>query len=121
MRRASDPDRTVRFAGQMSPGDAKDRLGVGTPSQQSRQPHRLVQRCTLPALHGVVEAPDLHVDGIAQSQALVAQVADEFGLEILDRAVDVADGFEEREREESVDRFWHRDRAKLTAAVTPFK
>jgi hypothetical protein len=87
----------------------------------TRKTDRLIGRGALPTLHGVVEAPDLHVHGLAEPQALVAQVADEFSLEVLDWAVDVANGFEEREREESVDRFGHMDRAKLTAAVTPFK
>ena len=64
----------------------------------------------------VLEAPplrlgvpaDLRVDGVAQAEALVAQLGHELGVRVFVRPVGGADRFEEREGEEGVDRGGHR-------------
>ena len=58
---------------------------------------------------GVAVAADLRVDRFAEAEALVAEFVDVFGLESVGRRVDVADGLEEAEGEESVNGGKHRD------------
>jgi hypothetical protein len=52
-------------------------------------------------LHRVGKPADLVVDGVAEPQPLVPEVAHQF-REFLVRCVDVPDGFEEGKREEGV-------------------
>ena len=57
---------------------------------------------------------DLCVDRIAQAEPLVSKLVDVLGVELIARRVDIADGFEETERKESVNSGKHlrRERGK---------
>lgn len=79
----------------MTTSSTKDRFGIRASPKKACKRDRLVLRGALIAFRRIGEAADLHVDGVAKAQSLIAKVADEFGLEILDWTVDVANGFQE--------------------------
>jgi hypothetical protein len=59
------------------------------------------------AADGVGVALDLDVDRVAEPEPLVAKLVDELGFKHSVGSIYVADGFEEAEREEGVDRGEH--------------
>ena len=95
---------------EIAAGGAKDRFGVGPAADQSRERDDFILRRPLVAADGLGVALDLAVDSIAEPEALVAKFVDEFGLEHSFGSVNVANGFEEAEREEGVDRGEHERR-----------
>ncbi len=94
----------IRLVREIATGSAKHRFGVGTTPDETSQRHRFVASSPLTTFHRVGVPTDLGVDGVAQSEALVAQLGDEFGVGIVVRRVDVTNGFEKTEWKKRVDR-----------------
>jgi hypothetical protein len=92
---------------QIAAGSAQHGFGVGSTTDQPRQRDDFVLRRPMIAAYRVGVALDLDVDRITESKALVAELVDEFGFEHSLGSVNVANGFEEAEREEGVDRGEH--------------
>ena len=80
----------IRLHGQIAAGRAKHGLGVGAAADQTGEAHRLVEDRPLLAARGIRVALDLRVHGIAQAEALVAELGNEFRVEIAIGAIDVA-------------------------------
>lgn len=102
-------NREIGFLGENPSGGAKYRLGVGTTTDQPREGDSFILRRSLPAANRFAVTSDLRVYRLAQSEPLVPQLVNVFGLQSVCRRVDVADCLEQAEREESVNGGEHRD------------
>lgn len=96
-------DAQIRLTSQVTSRGTKYRFRVRTTADQCGQSDRFIMRRPLATLDRVGEAADLHVDRIAETQTLVAKVADQLRFEILGRRIDMPDGFEKGKRKEGVD------------------
>ncbi|HEY0777750.1 MAG TPA: hypothetical protein VGD56_07265 [Gemmatirosa sp.] len=103
-----DRQRGIRALGPSAASRPEDDLRVGAPPDEAGERTDLVECRALVPSTGLAVAPDLRLDGVAQSEALVAQLGHELGIGVIVRPVGGADRFEEREGEESVDRGGHR-------------
>lgn len=100
-------DAFVRPARETPPSFAKHRLGVRATPNEPRDARGLLGRGPLPALHGLVVAADLRVHGVAQPEALGAELLHELGLQLAIGEVHRADGLEETQGQERIDSGGH--------------
>ena len=72
----------------------------GRSASRARSTSSWPVRC--PSSHRLGVPLDLRVDRVAQPESLVSKLVDVLGVELIARRVDIADGFEETERKESI-------------------
>src|ERR1051325_3237610 len=94
-------DRLVRCTRDVAPRSAKHGFGVRPAADESRERHRFVVRRALSFSHGVGVAFDLEIDGITEAEPFVAQLIDEFVVEIA-RRIYIAHRFEKAQWEQRV-------------------
>lgn len=100
-------DAVVGASRETAPPFAKHRFGVRTTPNEPRDARRLLGRRTLPALHGLVVPADLCVHGVAQPEALGAELLHELGLQLAIGEVHGADRLKEGQREERINSGGH--------------
>jgi mycothiol system anti-sigma-R factor len=82
---------------------AEHRFRVGAPANQARKAHGFIQIRALTPLGGIGVSADLGVDGLAQAEALVAELMDQLGIKII-WGIDVSDGVKQTQWQERIDR-----------------
>jgi hypothetical protein len=102
---------------EISAGSAEYRFGVGTAADEPREGDDFVLCRPMVAPHRLGVSLDLGVDRIAQPEALVTELVDEFGLEHSLGSVDITNRFEQAEWEKSVDRSEHATSLETATAI----
>ena len=96
-------DRAIRLARENPAALAEYVLCVGPAADELRERDGFVERRALLAAHGLGVALDLREDGVAQAEALVAQLVHELRLVLAAGRINRTHRFEQAERKEWVD------------------